>query len=279
MTVLVLAATGTTGSATVSALVRRGADVRAATRSPDEADFAPGVQAVRFDLMDRSTWGPALTGVDALYYCVSTELTGAVDESLALVQAAVDHGVKRIVLLSALRADQITYAPHHRIEQAVEASGVEWVHLRPNFFADNFPNLVSPDGQITLPAGTGRTSFVAASDIGEAAAEGLLGDRHGETWTLTGPEALDHGAVASVLADVLGKDVRYQPIPAPVFTNMLTQYAGVPAAKAEQLSAVYSQAVANGLYADVSGDIARVLGRPATGFATWAKANAHRFGA
>ncbi len=279
MTVLVLSATGTTGRSTVRALLQRGAQVRAATRSPDSARFDAAVSVVRFDLMDRGTWTAALTGVQALYFCLSTELTGAVEQSLALIERAEALGVKRIVTLSAYRADLIEYAPHYRFEQAIEASGMQWIHLRPNFFADNFPRLLSPDGRITLPAGTGRTSFVAASDIGASAAEGLLGVRHGETWTLTGPEALDHVEVASILGGVLQRDLGYDAIPREAFTSMLTQYAGVPLQKAEQLSAVYADAVASDLYAPVSQDITRVLGRPAMSFVDWAMANTKSFGA
>ncbi len=74
MTVLVLSATGNTGRATVRALVARGAAVRAATRSTSAADLLEEVEVVQFDILDRSTWSAALSGVDAVYFCLSPAL-------------------------------------------------------------------------------------------------------------------------------------------------------------------------------------------------------------
>ncbi len=274
MTVLVLSSTGNTGRATVSALLARGANVRAATRSPERATFGDDVEVVRFDLLDSSTWEAALTGVDAMYYCLSTTLTGALEESLALIDAAVAHGVRRIVQLSAFRADNIAYAPHKRLEAAVKASGVRWVILRPNFFADNLINYLTPDNQFMLPAGKGRTSFIAVSDIGAAAAEGLLGEAHGKIWTLTGGQALDHYEVADILTDTLQRPVRYLDIPARDFSMALAQYGGVDSAKAAELARVLSEDVSSDLYAPVHDDFERVMGRPAATFREWAESHA-----
>lgn len=57
-TVLVLTATGTTGSQTVAALARRGAQVRAATRDPAKGSFPAGVTPVTWSFDDRTTWEP-----------------------------------------------------------------------------------------------------------------------------------------------------------------------------------------------------------------------------
>ncbi len=277
MTVLVLSATGTTGRATVRALLGRGARVRAATRSPASASFEEDVEVVRFDPLERSTWSAALSGVRSMYFCLSTALTDEVELSLALIEAAVAQGVERIVMLSALRADKITYAPHKRLEAAIEASGVRWIHLRPNFFTENFFTYLSPDNVIALPAGAGRISFVAASDIGEAAAEALSGEHHGEIWRLTGPEALDYQQVASILSETLGRNVQYNDIAPEAYAEVLTQYLGIPTEKAAVLSKVFSVDVAQNKYAPVFEDLPRVLGRPATSFMQWAQANAKAF--
>ncbi len=277
MTTLVLSATGTTGSATVRSLLARGATVRAATRSPATANLPSGAEAVRFDPLDRSTWSAALTGVRRLYLCMPNSFAEQVDTTLALIDAAKAHGVERIVTLSAFRADVITYSPHKQLEAAIEATGLQWVHLRPNFFADNFLSSVGPDGSIAVPAGDGHTSFIAAADIGDAAAEALLGTRTGEVWTLTGPEALSHDEVASILSDVLGRGVAYHDIPAETFVQMLTQYTGASLDKATALSKVYSDDVASGAYAPVFADFGQVLGRPPTSFRQWAQDHADAF--
>lgn len=279
MTVLVLSATGNTGRATVRALVSRGAAVRAATRSPASADLPEEVEVVQFDILDRSTWNAALSGVDAVYFCLSATLSEELEVPVAFIKETAAQGVKRIITLSAFRAEVLTYAPHKQLEAAVEAAGVRWIHLRPNFFADNFFGLLSPQHTIDLPAGAGRTSFISVSDVGAAAAEALLGEHHGEIWTLTGPEAIDHEQVASILGEVLGRDIQFNDIPRGTFAQMLQQYMGVPAQHAERLATVYGVDVRDNKYAPVFDDFAQVLGRPAMTFRQWAEANAGAFAA
>jgi len=52
MSVLVTGATGTVGSVVVKQLVAGGFDVRAFTRSPEKATFAPGVTPFKGELLD-----------------------------------------------------------------------------------------------------------------------------------------------------------------------------------------------------------------------------------
>src|SRR5262245_14019841 len=121
MTILVVGATGKTGSRLVRTLRSSGVAVRAASRSGP----------VRFDWSARDTWDFA--GVDAVY------LLAPVDPALAglLVKQAVQSGVGRFVALSARAIDQ--FPPQYfrgmlAAEDAVRDSGVEWTILRPNNF-------------------------------------------------------------------------------------------------------------------------------------------------
>jgi uncharacterized protein YbjT (DUF2867 family) len=64
-TVLVTGPTGKVGRRLIPLLARRGATVRAASRSPVAA--RAGVEPVRFDWTDESTYDAARKGVDAMY--------------------------------------------------------------------------------------------------------------------------------------------------------------------------------------------------------------------
>ncbi len=278
-TVLVLTATGTTGSHTLAALLRAPADgvtVRAATRDPSAARFPAGVTAVAWSYDDRSTWGPALAGVDALYLAMPPFRADEAEVGEAIVAAAKAAGVKRIVKLSASGVENDPTSGHRRVELAIEASGLAWIHLRPTFFHENFVEFyggsITADGAIYLPAGAGKTGFVAAADIGEVAAAALLSDASGEAWTLTGPEALDHDDVAAALTTVLGKPVRYVDIPPRAFEDALRSYGSGEVAVAT-MSALYGL-VRAGWTAAISPDVERVLGRRPLAFADWAKAHA-----
>lgn len=275
-TVLVLTATGTTGAATVKALAAQGAQVRAATRDPSKATFPAGVEAVAWSYDDRSTWAAALQGVDALYLAMPAFRVDEVEVGTAILAAAKAAGVKRIVKLSAIGVEANPASGHRQIELAIEASGLEWVHLRPSFFMENFIEFyggpIKAEGALYLPAGKGKTGFVAAADIGAMAAAALLGNASGEAWVLTGPESLDHDEVAALIAEATGKAVKYHDIPAPVFADALRSFGSSEVAVAT-MSALYEY-VRNGWTGAVTGEVERVLGRPATRFADWARGHA-----
>lgn len=275
-TILVLTATGTTGSATVQALVRRGATVRAATRDPSRANFPEGVTAVTWSFDDPSTWAPALAGVDALYLGAPPFRADEAQVGAAIVEAAKAAGVRRIVKLSASGVENNPASDHRKVELAIEASGLEYVHLRPTFFDENFIEFygggIKSDGAIYLPAGKGKTGFIAAADIGEVAAVALLGDATGEGWTLTGPESLDHDEVAALLTEALGRPIRFVDITPEAFAASLRSYGSSEVAVAT-MSALYEY-VRNGWTAGLSPDVERVLGRKPIAFLEWARAHA-----
>jgi len=67
MSVLVTGATGTVGSVVVKQLVAAGFDVRAFTRSPENATFAPGVTPFKGELLDVDALRAAMDGVEAVF--------------------------------------------------------------------------------------------------------------------------------------------------------------------------------------------------------------------
>lgn len=94
------------------------------------------------------------------------------------------------------------------------ATDMEYTLLRASFFMQNLLEVHRPDivehGEIFVPAGNGKTSFVDARDIGEAAAIVLTESGHvNQAYDLTGPEALDYGEVATIFSDVLGRSITY----------------------------------------------------------------------
>ncbi len=284
MTVLVLTATGTTGASALNALLRTPAgqaapDIRAATRDPSKAAFPAGVTPVAFSLEDRATWAAALAGVDALYLCMPPFRTDEVETGKALIDAAKAAGVKKIVKLSAVGVEHAPESGHRQLEVYIEASGLDWVHLRPTFFHENFLNFygasIKSDGAIYLPAGQGRSPFVAAADIGAAAAVALTGSATGEAWTLTGPESLDHdqvaAAITAALAPVNGRTVRYVDVPREAHIAGMESW-GMPPLAVATMSGLYDM-VRAGMLGHRSPDLARVTGSEGITFAAWAEQN------
>jgi uncharacterized protein YbjT (DUF2867 family) len=272
MTVLVTGATGTTGSAVVTALVARGVPVRAASRTPDKlsALARPGVDPVVLDRADPASLRSALDGVTAAYL-VTPAAPDVADSEGVFARAAAQAGVP-VVKLSALGA--APDAPvrlaraHAEAEAAVEAAGGTWTFLQPNGFMQNDLAWAAqvPSGKITGPVPDAAWAIVDVRDIGEVAAAVLAdpGTYAGRRLALTGPEARTPRDRIRALGDALGRELAVVELPIPAALEQLRGY-GVPAWTADGLGELL-EAYAAGAAAAVAPDAVEVLGRPAR---TW----------
>lgn len=217
MAILVLGSTGTVGKELSRLLVEAGEDVRGATRGSTHP--VPGVTPVRVELQDPETFGPALEGVTKLFVLSPS---GGFSDAHALIAPLLRIAlpqVERVVTMTAQGIEAIDELPLRRIELEIEASGVPFVHLRPNWFSQNFHTFwgdgVREHGVIALPAGEAKVGFVDTRDIAAAAAAALTTDDTsllGRAYELTGPEAITHDEVAEILAEARGQGVRYDAV-------------------------------------------------------------------
>ena len=262
---LILGGTGKTGRRIASRLTSAGHTVRTAGRTGGD---------VRLDLDDPATHAPALDGIDAAYLIEPSLDAGDRNppRMAALVDAAVNAGVSRLVMLSAPGADDETHALH-TTEQAVRRSGLEWTVLRPGWFAQNFsedfwlPAVRS--GTLALPAGDRGAAFIDAEDIADVATAALTEDRHvGQVYDISGPRAVSFGEAAELIAKASGKPLEYVDISAEAFVEQqLAQ--GVPVKVAQRMAHLLS------LSADaVTDGVERALGRAPRSFEDFAVAAA-----
>ncbi|HEX9106270.1 MAG TPA: NAD(P)H-binding protein, partial [Longimicrobiales bacterium] len=239
---------------------------------------AAGVEWVRLDLEQPETFAPALAGVDAVFMVARPGDDEADRVAAPLVDALVREGVARVVDLSALGAELRPDFALRRVELMLEGSGVAWTHLRPNWFMQVFstPPLldgIRARGELCLPAGDARLSFVDARDVAAVAAVALCETGHaGKAYALTGGEALDHAQVAAEIGRASGRAVRYRPLGEAAARAALAS-SGFGPGRVERLIGFY-RLVRGGACAPVSADVATVLGRPPIGFRTFACTNA-----
>lgn len=274
-TALVTAASGKTGRHVVSQLRDRGVDVRAGSRTPGAAD--DGVTPVRFDLNDPSSFDAALDGVDAVYLVAVADVGDTaplVDGLLDRVEAA---GSPRLVLLSAMGAEQAPDFGLGRIERLLAERAAPSTVVAPNWFSQNFDqSFFLPmvlDGTIRLPAGDGAVSFVDTRDIAAVAVAALLDDGHvGHRYELTGPGALTFGDVARVLGEVSDRTVEYVDTDEEQTRQMLLGV-GMDDAYAGMMLSLFG-AIRAGYAARVTDAVERVTGRAAISFADYAKQHA-----
>ncbi|MET9231905.1 NmrA family NAD(P)-binding protein [Lentzea sp. NPDC003310] len=248
--VLVLGATGKTGRR-VTALL--GPAARPASRSA----------ATRFDWADPATWGPAVAGTTAVYV-VPPENPLLLND---FVRLAVESGVSRLVLLSMRGAPD-----DDPFEAAVKGSGVEWTVLRPTWFMQNFDeDIFAPSveqGEFALPAGDGVHPFIDVVDIAEVAVAALTRPgHHGQTYDLSGPEALSFPEMLARISAVTGKPVRYSDIESAEFTAQLRGL-GFSEEIAE-LVTMLLELIRKGEEAHVSDGVRKVLGREPRTFADY----------
>ncbi|MFE7073471.1 NmrA family NAD(P)-binding protein [Streptomyces sp. NPDC057620] len=213
--VLVLGATGTTGGRVVSRLAGEGHRVKAAGRRATPVD---GAEAVRFDWYDPATYAGALDGADRVYLVAPLDSATPADVMLPFLRQARASGVRRAVLLSS-SAIPAGGPAVGQVHQALPGLFDEWAVLRPSWFMQNFTGdhmharSVREEGIIVTAAGEGRVAFVDADDIAAVAVHALTDVRvPGTDLVITGPQALSHTEVATVLTEVTGRTVAHRPL-------------------------------------------------------------------
>ncbi len=275
-TILVTGATGNVGRPLVNLLAEAGARVRAVTRHPDSAQFPAGVQVV-------GSAAAGLPGASAVF--LNSRALG--DELATVVDLARREGVKRLVALSAINADDDHSRQPSRfrgdrnfeVEQHAVDSGLEWVSLRPTVFATNFFGMWAPQIQagdvVGGPYAAASTAPIVDADISAVAAQALLTDELlGQKIPLTGPQALTNAELVEVIGTVLARRLRYQEVP-PEFVRQRFIGIGFSAEFADAYMALLEETVSRP--ALVTHDVEKILGRPAQSFADAVAANRELF--
>lgn len=275
-TILVTGATGNVGRPLVTELCAAGADVRALTRNPERAEFPSGV-ARYCRVLD------ALPGCDAVF--LNSRALG--NQLEATVDAARAAGVRRLVALSAINADdEFSRQPsrvrgdrNKEVDELATSSGLEWVSLRPSVFASNFAGMwgaqLRAGDVVSGPYADASIAPIADGDIAAVAARALLTDGLlGQRIPLTGPQSLTNAELVETIGAVLGRTLEYREVaPAGVRERFVAM--GFPAAFTDAYLGLLFETV--GRPALITHDVEKVLDRPATPFASWVAEHRHLF--
>lgn len=263
---LVLGATGTTGRRVADRLTARGVPVRSGSR----AGTPP------FDWADERTWPAALDGVRAAYLTFFPDLTapGAVDTVGRVTTAAVQAGVRRLVLLSGRGEAEAQQAEKIVLEAGAEATIVRSAFFAQNFDEKDFVELIRA-GTVALPSGAVGEPFVDADDIADVAVAALTEPGHaGQIYELTGPRLLTFAEAVGEIAGATGRRLTYVEVTPQEFAADLTAQ-GVPADVVEALTAVFTT-VLDGRNSYLTDGVRRAIGRPPRDFADYARDAASR---
>ena len=192
--ILIIGATGKVGVELVKLLAKKGETVRAATRSPSTASkrLPRSAEAVEFDFDRPETFAPALQGIVKVFLMARPGDNYADKVAIPFVDLAKKEGVRLIVNLTAMGVEQDDSFMLRVLEKYIEASGIPFVHLRPNWFMQNFDSGpmaadIRATGGLHLPAADAKLSFIDVRDIAAVGLAALTESRHaGNAYTLTG---------------------------------------------------------------------------------------------
>jgi NAD(P)H dehydrogenase (quinone) len=272
--ILVMAASGKVGAATIRSLLAQGAEpaqVIAGLRDPRKASgvATSGVEVRKADYQDRAGLISAFQGVETIILIPTMTLPPerCVEHGNAL-SAARAAGVKRVVFLSIQAAtpqSRFSVAPFILFaECATRLSGMEWTLARMSLYADpvvEWAPELALTGRLPYPVQNARIAYVTRADVGRAlAAIARNSSLSGKIVELTGPESLSMPELASVLSRAVGAEIRFDSVTDDEYREICRQD-HVPEEVTEILVTMYHAAEAQE-FSHVSTDIEILTGAP-----------------
>lgn len=262
-------ATGVVGGVATRLLADADVPLRLLVRDPARAPRLPGAD-VRTAAYGDAACVEALRDVDTVFMVSAHESAERMDQHRSFIDAAVAAGVRQVVYLSFIGASAtsgFTLARDHGATEAyLRASGLDWTFLRDNFYAEILVQFADEQGVIRGPAGAGRVAAVSQRDVAAVVAHVLTEPREHitKTYNLTGPEALTLADVAATASRITGRRLTFVDETIDEAIASRAHY-GAPEWQVEAWISTYT-AIRDGELQHVSGDVDRLLGRPATSF-------------
>jgi uncharacterized protein YbjT (DUF2867 family) len=228
--ILVIGATGRQGGATVRALRKVGAGVRALVRDPNEplarGLAKSGVALVKGDMDDVDSLVAAMAGVRGVFSVQNWWLTGAtreVRQGKNVADAAKRAAVPHLLYSSVGGADRDAEITHWRtkwqIELYIRELGLPATILRPVSFMETYyiPDVEKGilQGRLLDPIRPDKPyQLIATDDIGEWAALALTQPQRflGNALEIAGDE-LTNPQIAATFERVLGRPVKFRRLP------------------------------------------------------------------
>ena len=225
-----------TGKYIARRLLAEGHTLRTLTGRPrSDEPLASEIETFPLDFSNTAALTDAMRGADTLYntYWIRFERGAvtfgqAVENSRALIAAAVDAGVRRIVHVSAMSASSASPLAYFRgkglVEEAIHASGLSYGILRPSLvfgLGDVLVNNIAWTLRrmpVMAAASGGRFEFqpVYVDDVAEIAVAAGREDAD-VTWDAVGPERYTTPELIHLVADAIGRRAFVMPLPPRLF--------------------------------------------------------------
>jgi NAD(P)H dehydrogenase (quinone) len=268
MNIGVSGASGKLGQAVLRELAARGGDrnVIAISRTPEKTDSGVVARVGDYDRPD--TLAPAYAGLDRLLLIPSAASRPGQrgQQNVAAITAAVQAGVKHIVLMSAAgtrdQQEPNIGASYWVGEQHLIKTAPRWTILRMNYYVEALAMEAGMAAQSGALVGLAenRVAFVARDDVAAAAAGILLGEDHaGAIYNATGPKAYSGAERAAIMSEVMGKAIGFTSVSAEALRGGMAQM-GLPTEVVDTVISIQND-FATGAFDIVTGDVEKLSGR------------------
>jgi len=279
--ILVTGATGRVGREVVDRLVAAGMPVRALTRQPDTAALPESVDVVAGDLSIPESLDAALEGAGSVFLV----WTAAPATVKAVVERLASHAARVVFLSSPHQTPHPFFQQpnpmanlHADIERQIAAAGLASTIIRPGMFASGaqlwWGEMIRARGVVRWPYGAAETAPIDERDIAAVAARALYQDGHaGGDYVLTGPESLSQAEQVSIIAETIGRPIRFEELSPDEFRRETE--GRWPPPVVNMLLNAWGAAI--GQPAFVTSAVADIVGTPARTFRQWAADHADAF--
>lgn len=217
--VLAIGAAGPTASLVLPELLKRGAAVRGFVHKAEDEKSARDLGVTNLvvgELSDIGAVRKALAGIEVVFYIAPAALENEAEVGTAFVQLAKEAGIRRVVFSSVIHP-VLSALENHRakapVEEALIASGMEYVFLHPGMFYQNlapgWAKVKESDVFGEPYSMESRFSRVDYRDVAEVAAVACTDDDlvYG-TFELVADGRLNRYEVAALMSDVLGRPIK-----------------------------------------------------------------------
>ena len=279
MKILVLGATGTTGSLVINNLKSNNADfaILAKSKAVARSSVLADEQVREGDFNDPESLVLAMEGVKKVYLVMPMhqDVIKWVNNVIeAAKQAGVEHIVKQSGLDASLDAESQIIRDHAESDLLIKNSGIDYTLIQPNSFFQNFyGNLttINAVSQFYSPLSDSKQSMVDINDVAEVVSLVLTQPGHeGKIYRLTGAQALSSAEQAKIISKASAKTISFVNVSQQDFESALKE-AGMGDWLAGKLAEMIEWFAKGQQYGETSADIEMLLGRPPRTFDDFAK--------
>ncbi len=264
--ILLSGTTGSTGFEVARRLLAMDVPFRAGGRDVGRIRQRLGEkpEALHFDYTDPATYAAAFEGIERMFLVLPPQVSDVRRDVFPALAAAKQAGVKYIVFLSVLDVDKLKFLAHAQVEGELARLGIIVTDLRPGCYMQNFNTFHRAEivhrGEIFVPAGDGKISFIDVRDVAAVAAVVLTQAGHaGRVYDLTGGEALDYAEAAQCFTEALGRKISYaNPSVAAYISRTVARGGSLGAAL--EIARLHA-ATRAGKAGRISADVEKLLGR------------------